>query len=971
MSKASTLSARPAGVAQNSKMGSDIPPSVRKTVQSMKEIVPNSEEEIFAALKECHMDPNEAVQKLITQNPFEEVRQRRKSKKKEGSGTQTLGDGRVRSGSNTGPRGGRSGPLDRGAGRGGSQKFGTTDPSGGRNKPLPPRENGIHPSSRPQGNTPQQLSNAPYLQPKPYISTQSPLPTTPSVGPPSLPNGNAVYTQPPARPQGSWGTGGGISMADIVKSNGTPSTAAPSPSPVVQQPVQPPPISVQAQFLPPPASSSSAAPTTGVYSSASDPVLHHPLEPRGLAGAPIKRDVGTVGGQRLIGERPTSSSSGAPALSSSSPMPIGPPALVPKPSTPISGGNLDDSTVQASPSSSTGPPLQEERPTSADSASLGSHSRTAQSRSTAPNRTMAPVGSQINGRPSTYQPQAVAPKVTPSSTGLEWKKKPATTSSTVGNAPSSGAGGDSAGVSSTSSKLQVLSLQDDKPVMIPSHLQVSEAERTHLSFGSFDAGFGTSFGSGFGPADDHEIPASKPETSTSDSPAIEPPLSSSRQPIGSSATASSAQVYSHPPTSGVMATISSPTAEAATSPVPVTMSNVTMPNEPSKPDSLMQQGPPYPYVPTLQNYPFGLVPQMPGGQYGAYEPSDAQQDVSRLPGLGMPYNDPTGSYYSPGFRPQSETEARYSSPLVGSTTSGSSKYVSSSAGMSSQQANVNESGASALSSAPASSQGAHSASQASAAGQSIPAIPQQPLPLHAGYAAQPAGIPLGPHYAGMYGGFAQYMAPNTAYAYHMHSPYSHPTYGVSPGNNAYPQAPAGTTYPPTAGNNYPPGGAANVKYPSVLPQYKPSSATAGAPHSGAAAGYASYGGAPSGYAAAPAVSTGSASGYEDVSGSQYKDNLYIANQQMSRDMAAGMPTSSYYNISAQGQHTAYGHTQQPTHAHAAYAAGMYHPSQAGPAPTGHQMLQQPQPMGGSGGGGAQGGGYQQQQRAQQSWNNGY
>lgn len=42
--------------------------SVRKTIQSIKEIVGNhSEADIYTMLKETNMDPNETVQKLLTQ----------------------------------------------------------------------------------------------------------------------------------------------------------------------------------------------------------------------------------------------------------------------------------------------------------------------------------------------------------------------------------------------------------------------------------------------------------------------------------------------------------------------------------------------------------------------------------------------------------------------------------------------------------------------------------------------------------------------------------------------------------------------------------------------------------------------------------------------------------------------------------------------------------------------------------------
>ncbi|XP_061369660.1 serine/threonine-protein kinase sid1-like, partial [Gastrolobium bilobum] len=55
---------------------------VRKTIQSIKEIVGNhSDADIYVALKETNMDPNEATLKLLNQDPFHEVRRRRDRKK--------------------------------------------------------------------------------------------------------------------------------------------------------------------------------------------------------------------------------------------------------------------------------------------------------------------------------------------------------------------------------------------------------------------------------------------------------------------------------------------------------------------------------------------------------------------------------------------------------------------------------------------------------------------------------------------------------------------------------------------------------------------------------------------------------------------------------------------------------------------------------------------------------------------------
>lgn len=45
----------------------NIPAAARKVVQSLKEIVNCPESEIYAMLKECNMDPNETVSRLLSQ----------------------------------------------------------------------------------------------------------------------------------------------------------------------------------------------------------------------------------------------------------------------------------------------------------------------------------------------------------------------------------------------------------------------------------------------------------------------------------------------------------------------------------------------------------------------------------------------------------------------------------------------------------------------------------------------------------------------------------------------------------------------------------------------------------------------------------------------------------------------------------------------------------------------------------------
>ncbi|OIW19277.1 hypothetical protein TanjilG_20402 [Lupinus angustifolius] len=61
-----------------------IPASSRKMVQSLKEIVKDMNDlEIYATLKDCNMDPDEAVNRLLSQDPFHEVKKTKRDKKKD------------------------------------------------------------------------------------------------------------------------------------------------------------------------------------------------------------------------------------------------------------------------------------------------------------------------------------------------------------------------------------------------------------------------------------------------------------------------------------------------------------------------------------------------------------------------------------------------------------------------------------------------------------------------------------------------------------------------------------------------------------------------------------------------------------------------------------------------------------------------------------------------------------------------
>ncbi|KZV15865.1 hypothetical protein F511_29325 [Dorcoceras hygrometricum] len=104
-----------------------IPSGSRKIVQSLKEIVNCSETEIYVALKDCNMDPNEAVNRLLCQDPFHEVKSKRE-KKKEGK---DISDSRPRNATNSSSRGSKN-VSDRFIGPGGL----TSNNSYGESLPL-------------------------------------------------------------------------------------------------------------------------------------------------------------------------------------------------------------------------------------------------------------------------------------------------------------------------------------------------------------------------------------------------------------------------------------------------------------------------------------------------------------------------------------------------------------------------------------------------------------------------------------------------------------------------------------------------------------------------------------------------------------------------------------------------------------------------------------------------------------------
>ncbi|KAH0868244.1 hypothetical protein HID58_075266 [Brassica napus] len=189
------------------KGNNDIPSGCRKIVESLKEIVNSPEAEIYAMLKECNMDPNEAVHRLLSQDPFHEVKSK-KEKKKE-SQTRDIPDSRLRGANNAYNRGGR-GASNRYAGRNGSSHFSSTGSGNFQGKSTDKKESGTqgYTSSWPSASGVANHHQTPHSD---SVVTENKLPSAPS--------GDGVSSsQSASGHQTAWfGAPGKMSMADIVK----------------------------------------------------------------------------------------------------------------------------------------------------------------------------------------------------------------------------------------------------------------------------------------------------------------------------------------------------------------------------------------------------------------------------------------------------------------------------------------------------------------------------------------------------------------------------------------------------------------------------------------------------------------------------------------------------------------------------------------------------------------------------------
>ncbi|KAA8526638.1 hypothetical protein F0562_008159 [Nyssa sinensis] len=882
-----------------------IPNSVRKTIQNIKEITgDHSEEEIYAMLKECSMDPNETAQKLLHQDTFHEVK-RKRDRRKENSNNKESAESRWKPGMQG--RGSR-------AGRGNySARYISHDSAGGKNSALG-KENGLNQVSE-KGVGLSSLPTSQETKNKETTPTAS-SETVITNGPIGIASGSTSVVH------GTHLSAGSVmkqseedSPIDINKLGGS-------------RPLSPP---IDAKENPtiafgtgdthgqltPSSSDNSASktqvPLSGVYFSASDPVLFPSQDSR------LPSAVGTI--KREVGSQRTSVEQFSAENKSTA------------------GSEVESSFMQGMMSIKSQGVGKNQLPESAQVAS-STHGGSSVTRTSSNyhGRSQQVIGPQKVGPSKEWKPKTTNPNLAQRPGTAGSSEVPATVEANTQSRPVSSVLDSKEAISELRRKLEESHISDGQHVIIPNHLHVPDAEKIGFCFGSFDASFGLST------SNSNDLKSDKSPTPLSEtSEGIEETEQQSSSNENALATAEEGGYPDHPQSpTHVPENLSSGEGD-------VSCNAVTEYSE-SKPETALPPGSnQYSMIPTSPSYNLGFMPPMLSSQLTSFESSESQaRDVSRLPSFVVPQPfDPT-SYYAQFYRSGADSDGRNSPfhpPGVSTKYNGNVAVLSTQTSQSPQ-----EGGNSLVLSTPGPTP---LVTQAAGVMQSPGAVTQQPLPVF----RQPTGVHL-PHYPPNYIPYGHYIS-----SFYVPPPAIHQFLS----NGGFPQQ-------PQAGSVYPPPPAATAKY--SLSQYKPGPNTGNSAHIGVPGSYGPYGSSPAGYSPNPAATTGNSTANEDLAASQFKEsNVYINGQQSEgsavwiaqpgRDIS-GLQASSFYNI-PQGQVTF-----APTQAGHGTFAGIYHPAQTVTPATVHPLLQQSQAMAGAVDMvGPTASVYQQPQHAQINWPNNY
>ncbi|XWS20093.1 hypothetical protein CRYUN_Cryun31cG0071500 [Craigia yunnanensis] len=438
----------------------DISAPVKKTIQSIKEIVGNhSDDDIYDALKEANMDPNETAQKLLHQDTFHVVR-RRRDQKKESIGYKDSMDPRKRY-ENVG-----QGMKFRAYSERGSRRRGYTRnalPDAGVNREFRVvRDNRVNQNANKDMKPPFSQCSTSANEQVPVNVAEKGSTGIPSNQRPFSSRSSSQTSNAPSSSQPRYArdaNSSGIDRKEISEGKRTFIPYAVSRSQVLK------PNNNQAHS----AAQSSSSSVIGIYSSSTDPV-HVPSPDSRSSGAvkAIKREVGVVGVHRQPSENAVKDSSGT-------------------------SGSLSNSLVGRDTSSEAFRPFP-------------AISRADQLSNTSAIESVMPgtSGSRpfLSNQHGTGQHQQVSGHQKANQHNKEWKPKPSQKSSVnnpgVIGTPKKSASppADAKDLDLETAKLQdkfsQVNIYENENVIIAQHIRVPENDCHRLTFGSFGVEFDSS-----------------------------------------------------------------------------------------------------------------------------------------------------------------------------------------------------------------------------------------------------------------------------------------------------------------------------------------------------------------------------------------------------------------------------------------------------------------------------------------------
>ncbi|XP_027329694.1 GBF-interacting protein 1-like isoform X2 [Abrus precatorius] len=576
-----------------------IPSSVRKTIQNIKEITGNhSEEDVYAMLKECSMDPNETAQKLLLQDTFHEVKRKRDKRKENLNNRESVE-----------PRW-RPGTQGRGGGRGGRGNFSphnaSHDAAGSKNSGTG-KDNGI-PQVTEKVALPKTASQETISKEK--SSGTSSIPANAN-GPISVTSGTTSGVSPLPSSAGT-GDRMGPSSGDMNKLNSAlPSdssnkvaTVASGSGPILFTSNHP---------------GSGPASSSAAYFSSSDPVLV-PSDDSWFPGAvgAIKREVGNIhplgelndvnsAENKLTAGKTLGKSQGAPKnhITEMSP--------------------ASSTVTHASPSTS--------RPSSNYST-----------------RSQQLIGPQKAGSNKEWKPKPTY-TTNQGSTPVSASEARSISADTTGQLQSASSALDSEeATTKLQRKLEDFHLPQRQHVILPNHIIVPDSEKNKFSFGSLGVTFGVNTSYVSGPESE------KSSTSLSEtSQAIEETVEERDSSQNAALTSEVGDYPDHPqsPTNGPE--------NLSSSEVDGSSSAIQEYSESKQETALPSGGHQYSGVQTSPNYSFGFVPPMLGTQLTPFDNSESQtRDISRLPSFIVHQQLDPASYYAQFYRTGADSDGRLS-----------------------------------------------------------------------------------------------------------------------------------------------------------------------------------------------------------------------------------------------------------------------------------------------------------------------